>query len=447
MRKMELQQVENILRLLAEVHIQIKKAAEEGEQQNIQTLLADSQAGAEELGRFIEQAEGGKCKTVQLLEEYSETLYQIFEELNAQGHLDAAQTYKLLSDQLRKVEISLSQDIRIRKEVVFLPYKASMWDSLESVWRRMSAQPDCDAYVIPIPYFDKNPDGTFREMHYEGAEYPEDVPVLSYEEYDFAQRKPDAIYIHNPYDAANYVTSVHPFFYSENLKQFTDQLVYIPYFVLNEPNPDNSAELEGMSHFVVVPAIVHADKVIVQSENMRQAYINIMCKNTSEAARGYWETKISGEGSPKFEKLANTSLDAVKIPEDWKKLIYRPDGTKKKVIMYNTTVSALLENNDEYLNKMRRVFEVFKENLDSVALLWRPHPLIQATISSMRPQLWEEYQKLKEEYCSENWGIYDDSAELDRAIVLSDAYYGDASSVVQLCQKAGMPIMLQNVWV
>jgi hypothetical protein len=34
---------------------------------------------------------------------------------------------------------------------------------------------------------------------------------------------------------------------------------------------------------------------------------------------------------------------------------------------------------------------------------------------------------------------------LERAIAVSDAYFGDGSSVVQLCQKAGMPVMIQNV--
>ena len=67
-----------------------------------------------------------------------------------------------------------------------------------------------------------------------------------------------------------------------------------------------------------------------------------------------------------------------------------------------------------------------------VALLWRPHPLIKDTIQGMLPNLWEEYQKLVQQYKEEGWGIYDDTADLDRAIALSDAYYGDGSSVVQL---------------
>ncbi len=48
-------------------------------------------------------------------------------------------------------------------------------------------------------------------------------------------------------------------------------------------------------------------------------------------------------------------------------------------------------------------------------------------------------------YRKEGYGIYDDSADVDRAIVLSDAYYGDYSSLVQLYQETGKPVMIEDV--
>lgn len=63
----------------------------------------------------------------------------------------------------------------------------------------------------------------------------------------------------------------------------------------------------------------------------------------------------------------------------------------------------------------------------------------------MRPQLWSQYKEIVERYREEGWGIYDDSADMDRAVVLSDAYYGDESSVVQVYQTTGKPIMIQNL--
>ena len=70
--------------------------------------------------------------------------------------------------------------------------------------------------------------------------------------------------------------------------------------------------------------------------------------------------------------------------------------------------------------------------------------MIKATLESMRPGLWEAYKSLVDQYRSAGWGIYDDTADVDRAIAISDAYYGDASSVVQLYQKTGKPLMMQD---
>lgn len=68
-------------------------------------------------------------------------------------------------------------------------------DSLESVWKVADKDKNVDAYVIPIPCCDKNPDRSFKEMHYEGSLYPKYVPISKYDEYDFESRRPDAIYI------------------------------------------------------------------------------------------------------------------------------------------------------------------------------------------------------------------------------------------------------------
>ena len=126
-------------------------------------------------------------------------------------------------------------------------------------------------------------------------------------------------------------------------------------------------------------------------------------------------------------------------------IIKKPDGTWKKIILYNTGVSALLQHDDHMLKKMENVFEICQKNKEEMALLWRPHPLIKATICSMRPRLWKRYESIVQKYQAEGWGIYDDSADVDRALVLSDAYYGDGSSLTRLFSKLGKPVMIQNV--
>ena len=440
MRKHQKQQILEIIQSMHMLHVQIRGKLSDRDYDIVQTALTDCQEAAIQIGEVIEQIEGTGTQAVIYLEQYCENIYQTSVQMQ---ELSAQKAYKSLEGSLIKAQNAVSH-MEERKEVVFLPYKASMWDSLESVWKAADEDTDCDAYVIPIPYYDKNPDGSFKEMHYEGDQYPEYVPVTPYGEYDFANRKPDAIYIHNPYDEFNYVTSVHPFFYAKNLRKYTDKLVYIPYFILKEISPDDSKAIEGMEHFCTVPGVFYADQVIVQSEDMRTIYIHVLTKEFGEESRRTWETKILGLGSPKMDKVMRTQKEDIDIPEEWLKIIQKPDGSYKKIVFYNTSINALLYHEDKMLAKMQDVFHMFKENQDEVVLLWRPHPLIKSTIESMRPKLWEAYEQIVEQYLEEGWGIYDDTSDLNRAIALCDAYYGDGSSVVQLCQKAGKVTMLQT---
>ena len=442
MRKAQKAHLLEILQTLKEAHEAIKKYISRCELETARALLSDCQQSALQIGSIIENSEGEDCPTVGLLEAYCEDLYQVNIDILETG--SAQKAYKMLNRSLSQVENSVKIDISTRLEAVFLPYKASMFDSLESVWRAADADPNCDAYVIPIPYYDKNPDGSFRELHYEGGQYPKDVPVIWYRDYDFASRRPDIVFIHNPYDECNYITSVDPFFYTKNLKKFTEKLVYIPYFVLEEIHPDDDAALEELEHFCMVPGVLFSDKVVLQSENMRKAYINILANKFGEQTRLGWEQRILGLGSPKFDKIQSTKPEDITVPEDWLKIICRPDGSWKKIILYNTSVTALLQYNDKMLDKIRNVFRTLKENQHEITLLWRPHPLIQATVETMRPQLWRDYQQIVNQYKNERWGIYDDSPDLNRAIKLSDAYFGDKSSLVPLCLKAGLPVMYQD---
>lgn len=448
MRNFQKRQLLSIIDELHLLHQQSRDHLLKKEYSTVQNILADCQEAAIQIGEFIENLEGAGTQAVSSLEQYCEILYRVNAQLE---EFSAQKAYKQLEGILIKTQNEISH-IRVRKEVVFLPYKVSMWDSLESVYLAAKEDEECDAYVIPIPYYDKTPDGRLVEMHYEGGQYPENIEITWYQDYNLEERHPDAIYIHNPYDECNNVTSVPEYYFCRNLKKYTDCLVYIPYFILREIEPDDKDNIELMKHFCFLPGTVWADKVIVQSEKMRQIYINEYIKAATECGfqgeqidRKKLEQKILGIGSPKLDKMHNTDKRNLNIPDEWLKVIKKTDGTWKKIIFYNTSISALLRCDEKMIEKMKSVFRIFKEEQETVTLLWRPHPLIPATIKSMRPALWVKYEQLVQEYKNEGWGIYDDSANMDCAIMLSDAYYGDRSSVVQIYQKTGKPVMIQNV--
>ena len=434
---------------MEEAHKQIAGCVAGKDASGAMRLLEDCQQTAIEIGTAVEESEGEGTEAVRILEDYCEFVYHVHEELAGGRTAGWGQAVKKLKKIVSRARSEIRDGLPTQYEVVFLPYKASMWDSLESVWKAADADPGCDAYVIPVPYYDKHPDGSYANLHYEADQFPDYVPVMNYGQYDFEERHPDRIYIHNGYDNINIVTEVARNFHSDRLKEWTDELVYIPYFVLNEPpepsSPGFQKYIDGMGHFVTIPGVLNADRVVVQSEAMKKVYVRVLTELAGKETKAVWEKRIEGTGSPKFDRVLSLKKEDIAVPSEWEPYINKPDGTRKKIIFYNTSVGALLKKDEAMLEKMRKVFGTFRENADEVALLWRPHPLIQATIEAMRPQLWEAYKELVEWYRTEEIGIYDDTADLDRAIVISDAYYGDWSSVVCLCQKVGMPVMIQDV--
>ncbi len=442
MRKYQKTQCLETIKLLNQAHSEIARYLEKKHTARALSLLEQCQQGAITIGTMIDATEGEGTEAVRCLESYCELLYQIHSSLQQKLSINLWQTQKKLRKSLSKAENSLKYHISTQTEALFLPYKAAMWDSLESVWKAADEDPDCNALVIPIPYYDKNPDGSFRELHYEIDQFPDDIPVMRYDAYDFESRHPDMIFIHNPYDDGNYVTSVHPFFFSKNLKQYTERLVYIPYFILNDIDPDDR---EAVEHFCLAEGVINADCTIVQSEAMRQIYVDVLTRHSSRELRPYWEKKILGLGSPKVDRIRNPREEDYHLPKDWERIVCKSDGTRKKIILYNTTVSTLLKNGSALLDKMRENFRIFQVNSQDIALLWRPHPLTEATLASMRPGLYQSYMELVRDYRQAAFGIYDDTANMERAMAVSDAYYGDWSSLVWLYQQTGKPIMIQNV--
>ncbi|MGO5155332.1 hypothetical protein ACTQ2W_02945 [Ligilactobacillus ruminis] len=106
--------------------------------------------------------------------------------------VDATETKRLISE----IRTFISKNIVYK--VVSMPYKASMWDSLESVWMAADKDERCEALVVPITYYEldnnQNPIKKVNERNL----FPEYVNAVNDEEYDLENDLSDIIYIHNP---------------------------------------------------------------------------------------------------------------------------------------------------------------------------------------------------------------------------------------------------------
>lgn len=394
-------------------------------------LYADCQECAIAVGEYIEGIVGEGTQTVALLEEYCDLLFKA-----SNGEISG----KSLAKHLIKVENSVKNELKPDKiEVAFFPYQPSMWDALESIYFEAVADSNCDAFVIPIPYYELNPDRSLGKIHYKGDEYPKDIPVTDWREYDIEARHPDVIFTHYAYDDNVNNATVHPNFYHKRLRNFCDLLIHVPYYVHSGSYVQD--------YLVFLPGILFSHHVVIQSEEVRQIYIahynKVDKENGWNCEFGKAEDKFLALGSPKFDKVVNTKKEDYKIPDEWSRLINNDDGSQKKVILYNTHMFAWISGGSAYFDKIRYVFEIFKGRND-IVLWWRPHPNTELNFRVKRLDLYSEYISLVDEYRSEVWGIYDDTPDLHRAIAWSDAYYGDPSSVLILYGATGKPAMVGN---
>lgn len=423
MRRKTKNDIQGILNTLRKAHEQILQQFRKNRPADAQQLLGDCQECAQQIGEAIERSEGMGTQAVSFLEKYCEQLYQMS---LCQNRKDQADWKRKMDISLGQVESEVVNSLRTDLlKVVFMPYKASMWDCLESIWESAAADEDCETFVVPIPYFERNDKGGMEKLCYEGPLFPDYVPIVPYETFSLETERPDVIYIHNPYDDRNYVTSVHPDYYSANLKKYTDMLVYVPYFFGGQgPMPESHLNL---------PVYATADRIIVQDEEKAESLTDYVPRE-----------KIAVLGSPKVDrllKLEKKREEIIKtgIPQEWQEKI-----AGKKVILFNVSITGILQNSEYAMDKIRYVLSCFEQRED-VLLWWRPHPLIEATLKSMRPKMYGEYMKIKKGFVHKGYGILDETGDAGIAAVVADAYLGEnSSSLVHYFGVLGKAIYFTN---
>ncbi len=403
-------------------------------------------------------------KTVDKLGEYNETLKKfsssskylfdkILHECNklvdeidisdcSSEQREALEEYKKLinspeydTDLSKKALDVFFQQIQEEKEayrILFLPYKYSMWDSFESIFEAAKEDENCEAYVMPIPYYDKDQEGNFTEMHDESESYPDDVGIISWRNNQVDEIDPDVIFIHNPYDGNNRVTSIHPKYYTNKLVCKDRIVIYVPYYV-------SYTEDEGISVFMG-GAEYYTDYVIVQSEWYKEKFELEMLKHNILNDGN----KFIILGNPKYDKIRSLNKYEYPLKDDWKEKLFDESDNKKFTILLDTTLEILLKKREKMLDKIGDVIDLF-ENRDDLALIWRPHPLIESTLRNMYSELIPMYIKLVERCKKLENCIFDDTNDMHTAIAWSDAFMGKYGSMIELYRVAKKPTIMLEV--
>ena len=279
--------------------------------------------------------------------------------------------------------------------------------------------------------------GSYKDL------FPEEIEIVDFKAFDIEKYHPDVIYIQNHDDEYNYLTSIPQYYFSSNLVNWCEKLIYIPWFTLTEITREDARGWQSMQHFVTKPGVVNADEVIVQSEQMREMYIEYLTDWAGDETKSIWEEKIIVK-NPLLETKEVSENISKEIPDQWKKYWYKENGCLKKVVLYHINASSFIDYKEKAVNKIKNVLEIFKEGKEDICLLLSWNTVMEQTVVTNYPNLWEEYQQIIREYTNEDWGIYVENITEEVAVSLCDAYYGDGCKVSQAMVMAEKPVMLQN---
>ena len=355
-------------------------------------LLAASQQLAVDLGNMLEQFLGEGCSVIPLLEQYCEEIYKIYVKVSGEETVD---DFSRLGTVLDAIKTDMNANVFERKSVLFLPVLAKDWDFIRNLSQQYEKDPLCDVYVAPLPYYYKDYDGSPRKVCYEAESFPEEVEMSDYNlltpEY-LEMLHPEIIVIQNPYDSWNPVFSVPEAFYSVNLRKYTDELVYVPPFEVEEYTKRNEREYANMRYYVTMPGVVYADKVLVQSESLRQVYIEKLAEFAGEETREAWKKRVE------------VCADVTEKPE-------KESSNPKKKLLYVISEGAYMtdiEASQAKIERNKQLFEECEEQID-------------VTVVRFPDEAYKECRA--KDY---------------------DAYYGDVTPLIMEFRDAGKPVMVQD---
>lgn len=433
MRRTLKKDIMEVFKSLGEAHGAAADYINAGDGEKAVQLLTECQNTAVQIGNIIADSEGDRTPAVPMLENYCEALYHAA--VDIAGGLTGDRARRILDKKLSAAR-ACAERINSPIRIAFFPYSASMWTSFESIWKAAADSGLCEIKVVPIPYCELNSDGTPGKWHWDGENFPPQVKVTKYDEYDIEAELPDISFIHNGYDDGNTLTRVHPAFYSDHIKKYSGCLVYSPYTTIGAFTPGKSD-----AAFVNKGAQT-ADKIVVQSEFTANIY----------EGYGYDRSRLIVQGSPKIDSVIRAcggSYDRdARMPAEWRKKL----AGKKKIFLLNTHWSYFLkgamalENGTFDFDFAQRYhgqfFNAVKNFSDTCGMIWRPHPFMMTALRQRAPQLLDYVNGFAEKINSSDFGVVDSGADYMDAFFCSDAMVTTYSTLVNEYLVTGKPVLI-----
>ncbi len=306
-----------------------------------------------------------------------------------------------------------------KKKILFVPYKSSMWDSMDSIYEAAINDENCEVYVAPAPYYTLKNE-KLEKYCYEGYDLPQYVKITHWLAPDFREMNFDVIYFHNPYDSHNFVTRLHTDFHGNVLRTLCKKLIFAPYAIGIESFDDfESAEHIYALNMLAYPATKSADLILCNSKTEMELLIK----------RGYDATKLL-QASPKLDYGFKIIKEHQNYPPEWDKKI-----KDKKVFLLGLNIGYIYSA----YNPAMTIIEAFLKD-STATLIFRPHPFTGKFLENDNPEQFKHYQSILELIKNKDNIIYDTTPSYTNSFAVADALFNDISSIMPIFMMSEKPV-------
>lgn len=350
-----------------------------------------------------------------------------------------------LAENAEAIERKLNNSQRNR--VIFFTWKAEYWKYYEPYYRE-EIEAGSEVLVVPMPYVRLTEERRHTAEYIETEGFPEDVELTRFDEIDYSGVRISRTYIQYPYDDSNGATITRPFFYTESLRKYTDELIYIPWFELDEYGLDDERAMYMMKYFARIPGIVKVDKIYLRHNQswLKDMYVYDLTQWAGEETRQIWEDKFQVVAFD-FEISDNEvdkAIESQKIT----------DEDKRKILLYYIGTGQVLADTEAEIRKISSNLTIFDGAGDRIKVkLFIEYGLID-NIKKYVPEKEKDLLTVINEYEGKEWcEVINAEQQLDvndrtsiNAIIESvDAFFGDGGVLMHFAERAKKPVMMQNI--
>ena len=217
---------------------------------------------------------------------------------------------------------------------------------------------------------------------------------------------------------------------------------YIPFAKTGEFSEEDINDRYNMKHYVCAPGVIYADRVIVQSENIRNQYIDCLTAFAGGDTERHWQARIETVEQKDTKEPGDTKTVSRTMDK-------QPSETDKqkpgKSILYCIGANELEEHKEVLTDAVKNRLRIFSEagnDIDMKLCLYPPDR--------------EEWRKVNRTLAEKLFKLAADAGgqfvelsgnvplEAERIAEGFDAYYGSPSPLVPAFTLQKKPVMISD---